>query len=984
MAEWQQVKEIFGDALEIAPENRASFLDKVCAGDESLRREVESLLSSSENVSDFMEQAAIGKVAEMFDEAENKKQISGRFNHYEIIKQIGAGGMGEVYLAEDTKLDRKVAVKVLNEKFAAHESNIQRFVKEAKAASSLNHPNILVIHEIGESEGAQYIVSEYVEGKTLRQSIKEKTLSFAEILDIAIQIANALAAAHSAHIIHRDIKPENVIIRPDGLAKILDFGLAKLVARKHQSLIGLEDGTLRQNDTAKGIILGTVNYMSPEQAKGEQIDERTDIFSLGAVIYEMIAGRTPFSGNTMSETFANLINAELLPLSRYTANVPGELQRVIAKTLKKNKDERYQTMKDVLADLKNLRENLVPGECPGKLHPPETENATERFWAATSDTNNQAAVTHYSFSQEKSKKRIWLLATPAIFLIGFVMVATGFLFNFSGAKVGNTLSFEQMRQFRLTQSGDVYAPFISPDGKYLAYMKLDGAKRGVRLLQITTGSVLELVPPRPKIQFWSFAFSPDSNYLYYVEYKENDLSVLYRIPSLGGQPQKLADFISGNLTVSPDGNRIAFKRINKQAGFTSIIVVNNDGSNERTIAEIDTDSDYWSLDWSPDGSTIAYAVKRHEPKNDSWYVAEIPAGGGAERRIGEPHNSQIITARWLPDKKGLILNAVDAKTRLPQIYYLSYPDGAERRITNDLNDYTGLSITADGKSIVSQRIEQDRQIWILPDDNPRQAKQLTSKKAQHSNAVSWLTNDTLIFDADENGNYQNHNIWRMKIGEGEPQRLTTGADDNFSPVASPDGSLIAFVSRRSGKRQIWRMNADGTRPTQLTNLDYETYDPQFSPDGQMIYFQRSVGGEERLMRVSVNGGEAVSLSDTGIQSWTISPDGKKLAYVCLDRDTQKFVTRIRPIDEDRTEQTLNIDPDRYLQWSKDGQALYFTLEADEAKNIWRQSLSESKPRQVTAFDKENISSFAFSPDGKNLACLRVTVAFDAVMLKFDE
>jgi len=620
--------------------------------------------------------------------------------------------------------------------------------------------------------------------------------------------------------------------------------------------------------------------------------------------------------------------------------------------------------------------------------PSETTTATAQFKDVTAFENDfvaEADRTKIFPVEEKPAKRLWLWAISAFALIGFVLIAASFLLNFYGAKSGYDLNFEKMEQTRLTQSGDVYTPTISPDGQYLAYINPAGAsKRGLRLRQITTGSVLELVPTRPNVNFWALEFSPDSNYLYYVENVENNHGILYRIASLGGQPQKLVEFVSGAVTVSPDGTRLAFKRMNKEVGVTSIIVVNNDGSNEQTIATTDTNSDYWSLDWSPDGGSIAYTIRHHEPENDSWYVAEIPATGGAERRIGEPRNSQIINARWLPDKKGLVLNAIDAKTKQPQIYYLSYPDGAERRVTNDLNDYHGLSITADGKTIVSQRSEQNRYIWILPDGDTEQARQLTFKKDQHFETVSWLSDDTLVFDADENGSYDNYNIWRLKIGESEPQLLTTGAGNNTLPVVAPDGKTIAFVSSRSGKSQIWRMNSDGTQPTQVTNSDYDVFSPQFSQDGQTVYFKSSIGGEGRLMRVSIDGGAAVQISETDIHRWAISPDGKKLAYSSLDRDTKRVTTRIRPLDEDRTEKILDIEPETYLQWSQDGQALYFNLAADNAKNIWQRTFSETPPQQITNFDKEKIFRFASSPDGKNLACIRFTMTFDAVLLRFDE
>ena len=282
-------------------------------------------------------------------------------------------------------------IKILNEKFAKHESNLQRFIQEAKAASGLNHPNILVIHEIGETEDTHYIVSEFIEGETLREQLGNSPIKLSEVLDISIQIANALTAAHKASIVHRDIKPENVIVRPDGFVKVLDFGLAKLVEHKNKSFKGWEEETIKQNQTAKGLILGTVNYMSPEQAKGEKVDERTDIFSLGVVIYEMIAGRTPFAGDSISETFANLINKNPQPLSRFSADVPNELQRIVRKALQKKCDERYQTARDFMIDLKALLREL-------DLRDDAIERSSE--FESTSPTNKRAEADTQIFKSE--------------------------------------------------------------------------------------------------------------------------------------------------------------------------------------------------------------------------------------------------------------------------------------------------------------------------------------------------------------------------------------------------------------------------------------------------------------------------------------------------------------------------------------------------------------------------------------------------------
>ncbi len=353
---WIKIKRIFNAALEKIPGERHLFVKKKCAGDETLLMEIESLLSSFDESESFMQGTAVGEVAEVLDRSEQFQK--GNFvHHYEIIRLIGAGGMGEVYLAEDKNLERRVAVKILAKKFSRHKVNRNRFIEEAKAASALNHPNILVIHEIGETEGVHFIVSEHIEGRTLRESLNDSTFSLSQTLAVSIQLANALAAAHGVGLMHRDIKPENIMIRPDGVVKVLDFGLAKLVESKIL-IKGLNNAPANRAETAQGMILGTVSYMSPEQAKGEKIDERTDIFSFGTVLYEIITGKNPFTGDSLAETFANLINAEIMPLDTSAASLPIEIERIVSKALRKNKNERYQTINDLLADLKALQKRL--------------------------------------------------------------------------------------------------------------------------------------------------------------------------------------------------------------------------------------------------------------------------------------------------------------------------------------------------------------------------------------------------------------------------------------------------------------------------------------------------------------------------------------------------------------------------------------------------------------------------------------------------
>jgi eukaryotic-like serine/threonine-protein kinase len=352
----QDVNEIFQSALDRAPDERVAYLDQACGDDAELRREVESFISAHDRAGNFMDRPAIEAYAAIIAGRQVGSQDVKVIGRYKILSEIGRGGMGEVYLAEDETLGRRVALKMLPEHLTRDQQRLLRFEQEARTASALNHPNIITIHEILKANATHVIATEFVEGETLRDRLRHESPTIREALDIAIQIADALTAAHKAGIVHRDIKPENIMIRPDGYVKVLDFGLAKLV--EPSSPISLSEAPTQRLNTAAGIILGTIDYMSPEQARGKDIDARTDIFSLGAVIYEMMAHRKPFAGETFSDTLAAILESEPPPISHFTSEAPAELTRIVTKSLRKNRDERYQTSKDLFLDLKNLKEEL--------------------------------------------------------------------------------------------------------------------------------------------------------------------------------------------------------------------------------------------------------------------------------------------------------------------------------------------------------------------------------------------------------------------------------------------------------------------------------------------------------------------------------------------------------------------------------------------------------------------------------------------------
>jgi serine/threonine protein kinase len=356
---YKKAEELFAQALPLTQAQRKAFLTSACISDPELRADVESLLEAHEQPGKFIDTPPIKTAAEALKEVDPS---AGRMiGHYRIINLIGRGGMGEVYLAQDTRLDRRVALKLLPAHFTSDSNRVLRFIQEAKAASALNHPNILTIHEIGEQEGIHFIATEYIEGQTLRQIMEGSPQKLRDVLDIAIQVAGALTAAHKRGIVHRDAKPENIMIRPDGLVKVLDFGLAKLVGPR-DTRGGSRPLPKPQVKTAPGLILGTLQYMSPEQADGQPIDSRTDIFALGVVLYELLAGRAPFEGDNPIVLIESILNAEPAPIAKWRKDAPPELQRIIDKALRKNKEDRYQDCKEMLEDLKNLKQDLEINE----------------------------------------------------------------------------------------------------------------------------------------------------------------------------------------------------------------------------------------------------------------------------------------------------------------------------------------------------------------------------------------------------------------------------------------------------------------------------------------------------------------------------------------------------------------------------------------------------------------------------------------------
>src|SRR5882724_4361072 len=420
---WQQVKGIFDEALRCAPSDRSSFLTGACGGDESLRQEVESLISSHEKDGSFIDSPAYEAAAEILTTGE-EPIVGQRVSHYEILSTLGKGGMGEVYLAEDTKLGRKVALKFLPSSLAADQDRMRRLAREAQTASALNHPNILTIYEFGSADGRQFIATEYVDGETLRQRMAHSRLRVAEALDVTIQVASALAAAHQAGILHRDIKPENIMWRHDGYVKVVDFGLAKLTETRNIAL-DTSQSTALLVDTQTGTVMGTTAYMSPEQARGQKFDARTDIWSLGVVLYEMIAGRSPFSGETNSDVLVSILERE--PKALLMPNVPESLEWILTKALTKEREDRYQTAREMLADLRRVRQHL------------DLVSEIERSVSPDRSTGKESPAPQAlaAYPSQSAYKRMLAIVLPFALLLA---LAAGVLIWKKGLLQGSTVS----------------------------------------------------------------------------------------------------------------------------------------------------------------------------------------------------------------------------------------------------------------------------------------------------------------------------------------------------------------------------------------------------------------------------------------------------------------------------------------------------------------------------------------------------------------
>ncbi len=969
--DYQKVKQIFQSALDVAHGERAGYLNEKCSDNPRIRREVEKLLDSFE--SDYLEQPAIGKFAETI--VSSKLAVGQLIGHYKIREKIGSGGMGEVYLAEDSTLDRHVAIKILPREFTEDAERVRRFVREAKFVSSLNHPNIVTIHEIGQSDGQHFIAAEYIEGETLREHLKRERLSLPSVLEISIQIASALEAAHGAGIIHRDIKPDNIMIRPDGLVKVLDFGIAKLIEQMRDTN-GAQTTAAATEGTTPGMLVGTANYMSPEQARGLEIDERTDIFNFGIVLYEMVSGKRAFEGANTMDVVGAILHKEPLPLNQIMPELPETIERITVKSLKKNRTERYQTAKDLLIELKNLRRNLdIQGELEHSIVPDRKETTAE----SDSHTTQNVTSSSLEYAVAKVKQYKFVYLTLAVLVVAGIAFG---IYKYSGSQPTN-ISFESAKITRLTNSGKVTTMAISPDGKWLAYANQDEDQQSLWLKQVAIpDSNTQIVPPAA-VTYTGCAFSSDGNYLYYTVFEQGaTVGTLYQVPVPGGTARKLFTDIWSDISFSPDGKQISYFNYISKDAEDRLMIANADGTeprqmvvrkgNEMFISGAGAESPAWS----PDGKTIATSAGVVDPR--SWSVATVSVATGEINFFSSQKFDQTRDLNWLADGKSILILARENIGQPKNICQISYPSGEAKKISNDLNGYEAMSLTADSNTLAAVQVLETSNIWTTPIKDPAKAKQITSgSDANYS--PSWTPDGKLVYSRNFGGKID---LYVVDSQGGSPKQLTSNAGANFSPTVSPDGRFIVFVSTRTGL-SLWRIDIDGGSPKQLTNA--RDINPSFSPDGREIIFSRFLN-KITIWKISIEGGEPVQLIDnvkSGNQKPKYSPDGKQFAIAYRDEQKSPIKLTIFPSSGGSPIKSLDLPPNADLesaQWMPDGLSIAYVINKGDIGNIWTQPLGGGTPKQITNFTSEKIWSFDFSRDGKQIAIARGTSTSDVVLI----
>jgi Tol biopolymer transport system component len=871
--------------------------------------------------------------------------------HYELIAPLGAGGMGEVYRARDTKLDRVVAVKILPPEVVKNDERVRRFVQEAKSASSLNHPNIVTIYEIGQAP-AHYIAMELVDGSTLRRLIHDQDTDLRTLIGYLAQAAEGLSKAHEAGIVHRDLKPENIMVTRDGYAKVLDFGLAKLTQKKSDETEN--SATAVRNETREGALLGTVGYMAPEQVKGKAVDHRADIFSLGCILYEAATRQRPFQADSDVDVMHKIMHDKPVPVDEVNPEAPAVLRRVIRRCMAKDPAKRIQSMKDVALELSDIVD--------------EWEELSVSATSGSGSVSSGVAVA-------PRRTRIMQLASATI-----VLAALAFgIYQWREAHAKSqkpVASFGAMRVARLTSSGNVIRAAISPDGKYVAEVLETGDGRyAVSVRQVATGSDVVVVAPSPT-PMNNLSFSKDGNYLYYT-HAENETGAgyasLFQIPILGGSPRKITFDVDTPVSFSPDGTKMAFSRGFPPESKNAVIIANADGSAQHELLRAERfGTTPTAAHWTPDGKKIITTVRTLQGGLHAELI-EIDVATGKWKTIGTGKWRRVFDLALVGDGSAVLMATFPADGGYhPQIWLQPYPEGDAVRVTNDANGYETVSVTADGAALATTMTTDNGDIVVCDGTDESGCKPLTTGTADQQPAeIAVASTGVIVYDFDRGEG----NDIAMIDGPGAAPRMLTNDHVSNRPTISADGKTIAFNSRRDGGvPAVFVMDADGGNVRKVAAGGRSFV----SPDGKTIIF---FGQNSNLFRVSVAGGTPVKLADRVNGAAAIDGRSQRVAYVYWKSENGKNAPylAVTPIAGGPPQIDMRFTGTGRVLFTAAGDGIMFVRNVNRAQNIFVQPFAGGEPKPLTHFRTGQISTYDLMPDGK-FAMTRVERRADVVVI----
>ncbi len=869
------------------------------------------------------------------------------FGPYRILRHLGSGGMGDVYLAVDSRLGRQVALKFLPAEFTTEPEMLRRFQDEARTASALNHPNILTIYDIGNIGRDYFIASEYIEGVTLRTAMNRGAIDTPQVIIIATQIISALAQAHAAGIIHRDLKPGNIMLRDDGYVKVIDFGLAKLTETP------AHEGS-RATLTRHGALLGTVHYMSPEQALGQEVDARSDLWSLGVILYEMLAHRRPFEGDTDSHVIVAILDAPLPPQIGLPQTSP-ELQSIIQRALQKDPDERYQSAKEMGSELRKLHAIVNPGIAAPPLSFPT-----------------------------RAKPRGYSRSAAAV--IAGLLLAFAFWWWGLGGRY-RFLSpdwFQLEAPRRITYDGNVLLATISPDGKSLAYVSGKGRDESLHIRQLEHGTEMRVsITDNHCI---GLTFSPDGDSLYYVlKNAQEELGRLYRLKLPSGIPGLILENIDGPVAFSPDGQKFAFLRRSEERGSSAASIFLGSTHEPLDAHRIATKLNTLvreQLAWSPRGdqiAAIAFPAQLDKPTKPTLHIFSLDGRSVHEFAPGDLRNLSYPV--WLDGGTSIIASALGEgalQNHLEQIYL---PTGKFHELPT-ASAFDSVSVTRYGQTLAAINLDRRSSIWIAETNRLEQPRRLTPQ-AEDVESLAWLDNGTIVFPSLRTGSV---NLARTDQ-DGNVQELGTPENCVQREPATSSGDLPVVYSSNCATGgedfNIWRLNRRNGQRVQMTSGSNFDSQPDVSRDGRWIVYMSWPSNSPSVWKIPITGGTPVRVSAQQGRNPFLSPDGQKIVCQVREFNGRWHVAILSlgtgEILKELPDVPINASKSTPVRWSPDGSALDYVAVTGGFSNLWRQALNGGAPRQLTASGEDQIIYFAWSPDGTKLAYIRGRAASDVMI-----